>query len=504
VSSESFKAMRQVNRLKIERDNQHDVDYHKSQWKPFPDKPERIHPQRQVILSEAKELFFGGSAGSSKTGLLVGLALTQHRNSLVLRRQGTQLKEVVRQLKDFAAPGWRWRGEGGDGGTLTTADGRTVECKGIKDEQDKEKFKGQPHDAKLWDEIADFTETQYEFVNIWNRTTLPNQRCRIVAAGNPPTRGGGEWVIRRWRAWLDPTAGKKAQSGDIRWYATIDSKEHEFPDNTPIKYKEYLIYPQSRTFISSRLSDNPRLMATDYASKLANLPEALKRAYLDGDFSVALQDDPWAVIPSSWIKAAFERWTANGGDNIPLTRAGLDIAYGGSDSTVLARRHGTWIAPFNSWRGEETDSGKKAAQLVLPILKGSKAPVNVDVIGYGAAAYEFLKENRVNVAGVNFGAGANNATDRRGILMFANMRALCYWNLRDMLDPELGDNLALPPDEDLLAELTAPKYEYRGGKIFIRSKEDISSELGRSPDKADAVALACYQPPVVPFMVESW
>ena len=503
MSNESFRAMRLTSRTKASLSNS-SASSNAARWSPFPDKPGRIHPQRQVIISDAKELFFGGSAGSSKTGLLVGLSLTQHRNSLILRRQGTQLKEVVRQLKEFAAPSWRWRGEGGDGGTMTTADGRTIECKGVKDEDDKEKFKGQPHDAYLWDEIADFSETQYQFVNGWNRTTIPGQRCRIVVAGNPPTRGGGEWVIRRWRAWLDPTAGKKAEPGELRWYSNVDGKEEEFADGTPFQWKEYLIYPQSRTFIPSRLSDNPRLMETDYASRLANLPDALRRAYLDGDFSVALQDDPWAVIPTSWIRAAFERWDANGGVGIPLTRAGLDIAYGGSDSTVLAMRHGTWIAPFHAWKGTETDSGKKAAQLVLPILKGSKAPVNTDVIGYGAAAYEYLKDNGVTAYGVNFGAGANQATDRRGVLQFSNMRALAYWNLRDMLDPELGDNLALPPDPDLMAELAAPKYEYRSGRIFIRSKEEISQELGRSPDKADAVALACHQPPIVPFFVESW
>ena len=43
-------------------------------------------PQAEAYHCEADELFFGGSAGSSKTDLGLGLALTAHRRSLILRR----------------------------------------------------------------------------------------------------------------------------------------------------------------------------------------------------------------------------------------------------------------------------------------------------------------------------------------------------------------------------------------------------------------------------------
>jgi hypothetical protein len=43
-------------------------------------------PQTQAFLCEADELFYGGEAGGGKTDLGIGLALTAHKRSLLLRR----------------------------------------------------------------------------------------------------------------------------------------------------------------------------------------------------------------------------------------------------------------------------------------------------------------------------------------------------------------------------------------------------------------------------------
>ena len=43
-------------------------------------------PQTQAFVCEADELFYGGEAGGGKTDLGIGLALTEHKRSLLLRR----------------------------------------------------------------------------------------------------------------------------------------------------------------------------------------------------------------------------------------------------------------------------------------------------------------------------------------------------------------------------------------------------------------------------------
>ena len=47
-------------------------------WLPTPG------PQLWAVECDADELFFGGSAGGSKTQTLIGLALTKHQRSLIL------------------------------------------------------------------------------------------------------------------------------------------------------------------------------------------------------------------------------------------------------------------------------------------------------------------------------------------------------------------------------------------------------------------------------------
>ena len=58
-------------------------------------------PQSDAFFCEADELFYGGAAGSGKTMIGVGLALTQHRRSLLLRRinkDAVKLTEVVAEI----------------------------------------------------------------------------------------------------------------------------------------------------------------------------------------------------------------------------------------------------------------------------------------------------------------------------------------------------------------------------------------------------------------------
>jgi hypothetical protein len=49
--------------------------------------------------------------------------------------------------------------------------------------------------------------------------------------------------------------------------------------------------------------------------------------------------------------------------------------------------------------------------------------------------------------------------------------------------------IALPNDEELWKDLTAPSYKTDNGKIAVQSKKDIFKNIRRSPDKGDA---ACY------------
>jgi hypothetical protein len=67
-----------------------------------------------------------------------------------------------------------------------------------------------------------------------------------------------------------------------------------------------------------------------------------------------------------------------------------------------------------------------------------------------------------------------------------------YWTLREALR---NNELALPPDAKLQAELTNIKYKLDSrGRYQIEAKDEIRKRLGRSPDRADALALAVWAP----------
>lgn len=53
---------------------------------------------------------------------------------------------------------------------------------------------------------------------------------------------------------------------------------------------------------------------------------------------------------------------------------------------------------------------------------------------------------------------------------------------------------ALPPNPELVAELTGPTYFFNAGKFQIEAKDQVKKRLGRSPDLADALALTFALP----------
>lgn len=119
----------------------------------------------------------------------------------------------------------------------------------------------------------------------------------------------------------------------------------------------------------------------------------------------------------------------------------------------------------------------------------------VDSVGVGAGVVSRLRELGRRV--VAFSAGeATDVRDRSGELGFVNVRSAAWWGLRERLHPETGDGLALPDDDRLIGDLTAPRWTTTSaGKIAVESKETLRKpeRLGRSTDAADAVNMAFWE-----------
>jgi hypothetical protein len=446
-------------------------------------------PQTEAYHSQADELFYGGQAGGGKSDILMGLALTAHRQSLLLRRTTREAGAFIKRFADIVGHRDGWNGQL----SRFTLPGRMIEFGGCQLEEDKQKYKGDPHDLIGFDEISDFSETQYRFIIGWNRSAERRQRCRVVACGNPPTRPEGLWVVKYWAAWLDPTHPDPAKPGELRWFTTIDGEDTEVDGPGPheIAGEAKPVMARSRTFIPAELGDNPDLAEGGYAAVLAALPEDLRDAYRDGRFDRAVRDDAFQTIPTAWIMAAQARWRPDGHGGVMMTAIGLDPAGGGADAAAIAARYGGWYAPLVAERGPATADGSAMAGLVLRHRRDS-CPIVIDVGGgYAGAVITRFKDNDIPYQRFD-GAAASAATARGTGLRFASKRAEAYWRLREELDPDQdgGSPIALPPDAELRADLAAPRYALSARGIQLEAKDEIRARIGRSPNKGDAVAMA--------------
>jgi len=456
-------------------------------WKPLPG------AQTQGYECEADELFYGGAAGGGKTDLAIGLATKCHKRSLILRREATQLRGIIERSREIIGDNGRFNEVLGIWRDLPGA--RVIELGGCPHESDKRKYQGRPHDLIVVDEAPEMLESQVVFIIGWARTENPDQRVRVLLTGNPPTTTDGLWVIRRYAAWLDEHHPNPAMPGELRWYAVIDGVETEVASGDPFIHDGEEIQPKSRTFIPARVDDNPYYMATGYKAQLQAMPEPLRSQMLYGDFTAGTDDDPWQVIPTEWVRQAQKRWI----DPIDMycDCVGVDVARGGKDATVIAKRYGAVLAQPLKYPGSATPDGDAVAQLVITHVQAGTW-INIDVIGVGSSAYDTLRRTeRYAVTGVNVAEGTK-AVDRSGKLGFANLRSQLYWNMRELLDPVYGENIALPPGQELLGDLCSAKWSLTMRGIQVQSKDEIKAKIGRSPDVGDAALLA-FAPFAKPF-----
>jgi len=461
-------------------------------------------PQTQAEQSKADLLLYGGAAGGGKTDLAIGLALTQHRRSVIFRRAYVDLRGVEERLLEIR--GTR-NGYNASDMVLKTEDGRLIEFGALEKPGAEMSWQGRPHDLICFDEGAQLLENKVRFVMGWLRSAEEGQRTRVVIASNPPLGAEGGWLVTWFAPWLDPLFPKPAANGELRWTVTLPDGTLRWVDGpgqwvivgadeaeaTPEDIEAgNALEATSRTFIPARLDDNPYLRGTGYRAKLQGLPEPLRSQLLAGDFLAGKEDAANQVIPTAWIEAAQARWATSKPINGRMLSLGVDVAQGGPDETVLSPLYGAWFDNLVKRKGVDTKDGPAVAALVIATMR-DRCNVNIDMTGgWGGSARDHLIAQGIKADGVVFSAGSNGRT-KDGALNFLNLRTELWWMFREALDPESREGVALPPDRRLAAQLAAPTWKLRGENIVIESKDEIRKRLGSSTDDADAVILAWHK-----------
>lgn len=447
-------------------------------------------PQTEAYYSEADELLFGGEPGGGKSQLILGLAFNRHRQSMIFRREYSDLEQLIDDA--LVIHGSRDGFKGSPPPRLRIGNDQTIWFRAAQRVGDEQGTMGQGRDFLGVDEATHFAETQVRFLMGWVRSATPGQRCRVVLATNPPLTAEGLWVNKMFAPWLDPVYPFPAKPGELRWYITDDDGRDVWvdgPEDTRIVLDQET-RPKSRTYIPSSVTDNPWYAGTDYEHNLRAMQEPF-RSLLLGGFQTAFKDQDFQVIPTEWIRAAQARWTEDGWRAKAMTCMALDPAGGGRDSEVLARRHGGWYAPVIDERGPQTADGTRACALISQHRRNA-CPVVVDVGGgYAGAVCLRMDDNGIPYTRFD-GAGATSLRARNTGQPLSNARTAAWWGFREELDPDQdgGSVIALPPDPEMVADLASLTFSVGSRGLAVEDKDHVRKRLGRSPGKGDAVVMA--------------
>jgi len=157
---------------------------------------------------------------------------------------------------------------------------------------------------------------------------------------------------------------------------------------------------------------------------------------------------------------------------------GVDVSRGGDD-TILVTRRGLKTHPFV--KVAPGADGHEVGRAVLREAFARKVQrVKVDGTGgYGLSVVDYLKaEGSLDVVSIIYNRTATRPES------FNNIRTEMYCAMRDAIRA----GLALPNDPMLKEDLLAPKLNIRGSRFELEAKEEIRKRIGRSPDRADALA----------------
>ncbi len=232
--------------------------------------------------------------------------------------------------------------------------------------------------------------------------------------------------------------------------------------------------------------------------------------YLSRVRGIAPAQSQRALIKYDWCEEAAKQW-----GNMDLrdgpAALGVDVADSPSgDASAISRWQGACCTEVETIRASDAS---EVGRMVFREANDSECPVDprrigIDSVGVGASAVNELKRLGMRVRTISGGKRAVPKMDvedywsattvtEDGDLKpagpkvtdvgeYANMRSQVYWRLREDLRLR---RIALPRDKLLFEELTILEYDDAGGtKVTVMPKDKVKVRLGRSPDRADALA----------------
>lgn len=258
-------------------------------------------------LDDKKEVFYGGAAGGGKSSALLMAALkyvdVPNYSALLLRRTYADLSKqgaLMDRAKEWlTGTGATWNEQRK---MWTFPSGARLAFGYLETENDKFQYQGAEYQFCGFDELSQFTETQYKYLF---------SRLRRLQGGDVPIR---------------MRSGSNPGGVGSRWVNARFIPEGFTPDNA-VKEKvwtkngvdEETGEPIERYFVPARLDDNPHLDQAEYELSLRELDPVTRAQLRRGDWQITTRGDilymwsePHVIITWSQFEKVF------GSRHIPL------------------------------------------------------------------------------------------------------------------------------------------------------------------------------------------
>lgn len=246
-------------------------------------KAERVpsSPMRCLRVSGADHMFLVGRSflpTHNSDALLAGFLLYVNEprySGIIFRRTFPQLSDMIERSYEIfggSDPGadyniqthvWRF------------SSGARLAFSGMEHEKDKYNHKSKEYQYIGFDQLEDFSESQYTYLFSRGRSSI-GVPVRIRGSANPGGTGQ-DWIMRRFGPWLDPKCGTHADPGEVLYYQnTLNGQE----------WCERGKKTFGRVFIPALRSDNPSLDGTNYDDVLMGLDPVTREQLKNGNWLV--------------------------------------------------------------------------------------------------------------------------------------------------------------------------------------------------------------------------
>lgn len=274
-----------------------------------------------------------------------------------------------------------------------------------------------------------------------------------------------------------------------------------------------------RLKVSSRDSPRTNKATIAYLEQKYGKDSDVVRVRVDGEFPKALPD---GFISAEWAEAA-SKAEPTAPEWVGRIDIGIDVARYGDDSSVISAVYNKAVQaePEMHHHNDTMKLTGCAVQMIkrmaLEYLAAEEIHVKIDCDGLGVGVYDRLSEQAEEIADdinerrraiaeergtlavelqlvveeCHFGGEGGSISDDDPV-EYQNSTGLMWGTVREALRT---GKLALWPSEQQVEQLSNRKYTINSaGKIELERKEAMKKRGLSSPDMADALALAMYDP----------